>query len=183
MEPRVIVEGPDGSGKTRLLDHLVKDTGLTRRERACTSEDGPIDNIKGYVEDYLRDHTGGIWDRHPLISEPIYGPIIRGYMSGGFDNPAWLSPMLAQFYAYEPIIIYCLPAWYEVHNNILKNHDARTPHMAGVVEKGLAIYNLYQAQASRDAIRPGVFIYDYGYPVNYREIKNLILDRKALGNV
>ena len=76
----IIVEGPDGAGKTTLIQNLRKST---KRHFLTLSRNGPPRK----PEDLLATipwiascpkEVDLVCDRHPLISEPIYGPHVRG---------------------------------------------------------------------------------------------------------
>ena len=48
----IVLEGPDGAGKTTLRDKLSVGLGIDIGPRACTSTGGPIDNLYRWsVED------------------------------------------------------------------------------------------------------------------------------------
>jgi hypothetical protein len=176
--PKVIVEGMDGTGKTNLVQHINRNTLLPLRPRACTSDGGPIDTLMEWVENYLKDDMGGIYDRHPLISEFIYGPAIRGYAHKAFtDDAVKLSRLFGEFYFQKPIIIYCDPGWFATYQNLLKNHNAAdSDHLKGVVKNAALLYDLYVAQRARDYHKPNVYHWDYQAPTNYGVILNAILE-------
>lgn len=171
MSVRVVVEGPDGGGKSNLVERLVEATGLPILQRASDSEKGPIANIGEYIEnDLMFNHdVRGIYDRHPLISELIYGPTCRGWMKwadvASETDREWLTEMLALFYSYQPVLIYCLPPWYRVFDHVMASVQ-----MEGVRENCQEIYELYVAQACRDLWRPNVWVWNYMAPRNYNAI-------------
>jgi len=150
---------------------LVEETGLPVLPRASDSKRGPIDDIGRYIEnDLIHTHdVKGIYDRHPLISELIYGPTCRGWMKWwGIVKDTdiqWLTEMLALFYSYQPIIIYCIPPWYRVFDHIMASVQ-----MEGVRENAQPIYELYVAQAARDLWRPNVWVWNYMAPGNFDAI-------------
>lgn len=139
----IIVEGPDGAGKTSLITRLRDDLGVETRPRHCTSEDGPLDGLLQWVEDDLKTHVHeGIYDRHPLISELVYGPIIRGEALLG-DDVDRLVNVLLKFKHYDPLIIMCLPPRAQVRVNVAQNHQADTAHQQGVLKYTDGLWSMY----------------------------------------
>lgn len=168
----VIVEGPDGGGKTTLVDRLSRALGVEVHERACTSSDGPVPELCRWVERDLSGPSGGLYDRHPLISETIYGPIIRGHMVEDFGSRRWLRDAMVQFRRKDPFIIFCLPAWETVSSNILKTHEPTTSHLRGVLMHGQALYESY---VLRWSLEPDAWLWDYTAPDSDRDLASLTL--------
>lgn len=147
----LIVEGPDGAGKTTLVTHLCDELGVEVRVRSSTSEHGPVDDLWEWVKaDMASDPHWGIYDRHPLISETIYGPILRGEVRLGGEDPNELVEMWHQFHALKPYIIYCLPQLATVRVNVAANHDGDTTHTRGVLRYTDHIYAAYYYRMTRD---------------------------------
>ena len=146
----IIVEGPDGAGKTSLIDRLRLDLDFEVQPRPCTSEEG-VDpsTLASWVEQDLKTSSSGFYDRYPLISEPIYGPLIRGYMADKFDRVDWMSLQLSKLYLQTPFIIFCLPPLAEVLRNVDRTHGTETPHLRGVHEHAPAIWAGYQFRAAQ----------------------------------
>lgn len=173
---RIIVEGPDGSGKTSMISRLRSwNPNALMASRACTSENGPIAALKQWIDDDVEneDWEEGeivIYDRHPLISEPIYGPLIRGYIDPGLTDRTWLGSAYQAWIAHNPIIIYCLPPYPIVYENILKTHQGSTKHLQGVVQHAMAIYDSYTVLACKQAGRPLTMVWDYTQPENLHDI-------------
>lgn len=163
---RIIVEGPDGAGKTHLVNKLVSRYGLPIGRRSASSEDGPVVPLGEYTHQDLCDHTTRINDRHCLISEPIYAAALGRSMDEAFNNVRWLAGALQQFYSGQPVIIYCLPPWECVIANVTGSHGG-TDHMNMVVQHTDRIYQMYIVQAARDLARPRVFLHDYTKPDSY----------------
>lgn len=140
----IILEGPDGSGKTNLSRHLHERLGLEINPRMVTSEGGPNEaTLYRQMHDDLltwdKSVEPRIYDRHPLISEFIYGPIVRGRMSVGFGHPSMMH--LRKRVAYQSLVILALPPLWIVRKNVL-NEDV--PQMPGVVDQITAIYHRYE---------------------------------------
>jgi len=98
-----------------------------------------------------------IFDRHRLISEPIYGSIMRSNFEPGFGDLTWLHMAYANFYNHcKPLIIYCLPSYDVVRANLKEDEDNRT-----VFPKIRRIYSLYVSAAARDLSLGRAIWYDY----------------------
>jgi hypothetical protein len=141
----IIVEGCDGTGKTRLIDVLSDRLDLQVHPRASHSTEGPVKDLTGWVERELyRPKNPGIYDRHPIISETIYGPIVRNMLPGKFCTPAWVQ-RIRHTLAKDHMVVWCIPPWPRVVDNIMATHDN---HMAGVVDNLLPLYQAYKVMAN-----------------------------------
>lgn len=142
----LIVEGPDGSGKSTLVRALSAEFKLDIEPRACTSEGGPVENLADWVDQDLRSRVmsadpPSLHDRYPLISEMIYGPAIRGSLAEGFDDPT-RYPLWLMRLSRIAVVIWCMPSYQAVSKNLAKD-DAK--HMPGVIENSHRIYGGYLA--------------------------------------
>lgn len=139
----LVLEGPDGGGKTTLLNKLErKYPYIPQAPRFSTSVDGPVDNLGLRVmQDMLSWDSRDlhVYDRHPFISELIYGPIVRGEVKGGIDGQEFMG-MRSKFMR-QSLVILCLPQFDTVVKNIRDNSDDQ---MSGVVFNIKAIYDKYQ---------------------------------------
>lgn len=75
---QIIIEGPDGSGKSTLIRALKEKTDWTVIEGGGP-EKYPFE-VKERLERYLKAALDTpsypkIYDRHPAVSHPIYGPL------------------------------------------------------------------------------------------------------------
>lgn len=142
----LVVEGPDGAGKTTLITKLQAELGWEVSARVVSQQAEPMVDLQAWVDENLsKGFHHAIFDRHRLISEPIYGPIIRGTNAPGFDEIEWLAPRLFTFFRHvRPIIIYCLPPFKVVKRNVESDLHNRTiaPHIE-------AIYGAYCERVSR----------------------------------
>lgn len=141
----IIVEGMDGSGKDTLIRDLVATyPGHTLHDRASTSLGGPVANLGEWVaKDAVRMIETGPWiyNRHPLISEPIYGRVRPNKPTiDPFNNPAWLSAY-RRIVGRESILVICQPPFHVVRATL----EAQGPeaHMPGVYENALELYSKY----------------------------------------
>lgn len=150
----IVVEGPDGAGKTTLISRLSDELSLEVAPRVVSKDAEAMVDLKSWTEQNVR---GGfqprIFDRHRLISEPIYGPVLRDAPEPGFDDPHWFQSMMTEFYLADPIVIYCLPPWQVVWNNIIKGDDNKIFH--GSPRKAYLIWASYYNKAVTEiALRP-----------------------------
>lgn len=155
----LVVEGPDGGGKTTLIKLLSEELGLPVAPRVVSQGTEAMVDLKDWVDNNLEEgFQPVIFDRYRLISEPIYGPILRDQAQPGFDDITWLGPRIKRFYDLDPIIIYCLPSYDLVEDNVISD-----PNNAAVKFDIAAIYSAYVAKAAMDlAIAPGtVKVWDY----------------------
>lgn len=142
----IIVEGPDGAGKTNLIRRLEKSLGLKPEPRVVSKDTEMMGDLMAWVEaDLASWPRPALYDRHRLISEPIYGPVLRQNMQPGFDDQHWLQEMMLRFNAARPLVIYCLPPLAVVMANVRSGTDNVV--VADQIEK---IYWLYFMAAARD---------------------------------
>ena len=145
----VIVEGCDGSGKSTMVELLLNKRGGERAPKASTSLGGPIDNLAMWVmqqeeEIQLRsaDQPRLVYDRHPMISELIYGPIVRGRLaSWEFDDSGWVATRNL-FIKQHFLVIWCLAPVQRMIANTSDERDA-----PGVTANIIPLANAYQQRA------------------------------------
>jgi hypothetical protein len=103
----IIVEGPDGAGKSTLCQFLS-----TRLGRLVIGGEGPSRHIGDFdlrISRLLRCQEV-IFDRHPAVSGPLYNK----FREGPQDWPSVES--LRDFYSSSPIFLYCHPTEATQHN-------------------------------------------------------------------
>ncbi len=154
----IIVEGPDGAGKTTLIQHLAEKFSLPVAPRVVSKDTEAMTDIRTWVNNNLAEGPQAtIFDRHRLISEPIYGALLRPEVRDDFRMPWKLIDYYRKFYnECEPLLIYCLPPYGVVEANV--SHD---PDNARVREHIKTIYDLYTMRASVDIIHGWGVIHDY----------------------
>jgi len=95
----VIVEGIDGAGKTMLAKAISRDLSIPFMDRDKLGRGVPKDfaEIVDRAEAYLQE-DGVVFDRHTLVSQPIYG-VLR-------NDPLLPTALLDAFYRQKNVIIY-----------------------------------------------------------------------------
>lgn len=138
MSSNIILEGPDNSGKSTLAEYLSQHLQLP-----IQGSEGPP-KYAGEIHDRLARYAklrNYIFDRHPVVSQAIYGAFREGS-----DKPT--EDETHEFYGSRPLIIYCRAKTLDGH--VLKDHD--TPdHMKMVEANNQAIIGLYDAWAAEHA--------------------------------
>lgn len=135
----IVLEGPDGGGKTTLASHLVRELNLTR-----IPSEGPARG-PGEIDERIRRYhqLDGrlLFDRHPCVSQLAYRVV--------HDQPPPDAKLIEQFYAMKPVFIYCRPP-----NK--SNHQASgewdTPEYLASIDKNFgALLEWYDLWAVRHA--------------------------------
>ena len=121
----LIVEGPDGAGKTTLIAQLEADWGLTREPRAVSKDAKSLVPIDDYIETELEKGFGfRLYDRFALISSPQYMALPNRTFAGRMTDVDWLSQMHHKFKKIDPVVILCLPPLQTVlRNTQVDTHD------------------------------------------------------------
>lgn len=190
----IIVEGPDGAGKTTLCKKLSEDFVLPvmdwEQEWGLTRDEMKKDPTLRYYRSLQIEfgaapyHSAGLG--HPFIhdrfyfSSLVYGPLMEGSNQMSDEDRKTIARVLIALAC--PVIL-CLPPKEEV----VKNVRGEGHQMEGVAEIIEDVYDLYSKVMSTDAF-PFCMYYDYtgtmpgsGYH-NYDGIKSrvkLYLDRRA----
>lgn len=149
----IIIEGMDNTGKTTLLQELHQ-----ALEIPWVKSPGP-EHLSGLSKDeWFRwveasispDQCCYLFDRHPLISEPIYGKILRGF--DVFEGTYFKEG----FKLANPLIIYCRPPRERIF------HFGNRKQMESVIEFKevlLATYDEFINQLRQDNF--DIVIYNY----------------------
>lgn len=99
----IILEGPDGSGKSYLADHILSYLRFQGyRDWRILHSGGPaksLEEVNARAGQYL-DAVRVVFDRHPCVSNPIYSSLFHGI---GGPDPA----VLDKFYAQWNVLVYC----------------------------------------------------------------------------
>jgi len=168
--PLIVVEGVDGAGKTTLIQNFRQ-----QAKQLCWlfARSGPP---RGSVDLYMTIQILArgsqyeiplIADRHPLISEPIYGPITRGksYIEEAYSRDRALDAIANT----ASRIIYCKPDL-----EVAQKASRRERQMDGVHEHYWALYQAYD-QSMESLRRLGVKVVDYDWTSPPADLNQLFL--------
>lgn len=179
----IVVEGPDGAGKTTLIQMLRQKTGLDVAPRVVSKQAEAMTDLKKWTEDNVaKGWQPLIFDRHRLISEPIYGPTLRPKLEPGFDDVGWFYNQLYKFYAVQPVLIYCLPPLQQVWENVQHDPDNKVVASQDTIT---SIWGAYFNKAVTDLTAGRAFLYDYTFD-NARVIEEFLINyinRKSQAHV
>ena len=154
----IIVEGPDGAGKTTLVREICDTFPEVRVGKRGTDNRDFLwkvtvpDTMKALSQYALSQGQVTIWDRL-FYSEMIYAPLGMPPRDVMF-NPSQQSHVMRLINGADFPVILCLPPWELVEENIHKEHQ-----MPGVVEHAHDIYRAYKALIQRFPDRTA--LYDY----------------------
>lgn len=142
MKP-IIIEGPDGAGKTLTLNDIISTyTDYNPAPRVCTSIGGPL--IGDELIDYLREYgcvEGMVYDRHPCISGLVYDAVFAREAQSSVASE--LQKMFRVILD-RATVIYCRPPMEEIVNAV-----HASPQMAGVAR------NIYRIVDTYDSLMQG----------------------------
>lgn len=146
----LIVEGPDGAGKTNLVNRLLTMfDDLELMPKAVSSEAKSLVPIDDYIEAELDKGFGlRLYDRFALISAPQYITLPNRTFRGRMTDGPWLASMYNKFWKLDPVIIFCMPPLEEVLKNVM-NEDTDNSVVADR-ERIETIYYLYLAFISQN---------------------------------
>ena len=159
----IILEGPDGGGKTSLAQQLSKRLELPIADRVVSKETEALTDLRVWTDKNLRQgFQRVIFDRHRLISDPIYRAVFGNHNAKLYD-PRWLAGAMKQFANIDPIIIFCMPPLEVVALNLADDPDNTV--VAGDIEKIYYSYAASWCQFSAWALEfSSLHWYDYSNP-------------------
>jgi hypothetical protein len=162
----IILEGPDGGGKTTLAKAICEELGLDYRrpsEQLLSSESGPSSELPQWWVEQWRGSRGykarGVYDRCFWISEPIYqmAQIKRDLLVPELN--LWRG--IHDLWGEGPLIVFCMPSMDVQYSNVIQDGRASLKgleykHLEKVNFMYWAFYAMWQNMAFEDVIH-----YDY----------------------
>jgi GTPase SAR1 family protein len=131
----IILEGPDGGGKTTLAHRLVEELNLEYRrppENLLSSITGPAEGLVDWWREQLRaplkQRMQGVYDRCFWISEPIYSSMSGREPMCSTDH-LWRGIM--DLWAEGPMMVFCMT---DVEGMIENVYAGGRPRLANLVQ-------------------------------------------------
>ena len=158
----VIVEGCDASGKSSLIEQLRLESNRYFWVLRGSGPPKTYDEIDEAISWITRSaHSGPqiICDRHPLISEPIYGMTLRGrnLLEGHYSE----ADIRAHLLDSVDRIIYCRPPLEEICKKV--GHQAQLKGVIDNLERLVKVYD-QSMQFLKEEFGMHVLTYDYTQP-------------------
>lgn len=163
----IVVEGVDASGKSTLLENIrsiPKKYFLLIRHSCRPLVPRDILDFLVFIEEERRENP--LWkvvDRHPLVSEPIYGPLLRNE-----DLSLKLftkDQSLRRLERTVERIIYCRPPLELIQKNL-----GNRPQLAGIDSNIGKLLDLYDARMDELRKHVDVVPYDYTKPIDFKKL-------------
>lgn len=120
----IIVEGPDGAGKTTLVDEICQTFSLERGERG-TSDRSKLyevvvpDTYRAITDAVKASEPARVWDRI-YYSELVYYPITTGKSQFSSGQRRLIERLIADL---EIPVILCIPPLQECMDNVANDTD------------------------------------------------------------
>lgn len=166
----IVLEGPDNAGKSTLGKQLSERFGgeVYHSSDPKMSYEQLRDKMRAIIGDPRRD---AIYDRVPLISEGIYGSVLRGVNRFNNHEGAGLWQLFA---AAKPLIIYCRPTDETISVGLEFKPGETEDHIAAVRQKHLVIAHAYDQLMESLAYQTGgdfnVYVYNWTLPRAYDKV-------------
>ena len=147
----IVVEGADAAGKSTLIN-VLKASLVGWKVQASEGPPKYDGEMEKRVQYYLLQSRRTIYDRHPCVSQPIYGKM-RSHLD---PIP---EPLIKHFYSLNPLFIYC-------DGQGMKNHTVNPEtdskrHLEAVNNN----YNALLMDYREWAVRHAVIMYRIGDPM------------------
>lgn len=182
----IILEGPDGAGKSTLAAQIERDWGITREPRVVSAgAETQVDDLARWTWDQLEMGFGfRLYDRFSLISSPQYTMLENRTMAGPLMDYHFLRDCHARLRQIDPVIIWCLPPLEVVKENLAREDDSGR----SLIDHIETLYLTYTSTAAMMGVRDpdrmkgqyitSQMVWDYTKP-NTLHLANLLRWAKA----
>lgn len=127
----IVIEGPDGCGKTTLAQHLSKALNLPYFHSGGRQN---IDTLRTLANKIDENPDGLIVDRFPLISESVYSTVLEREVTITEDD--------CEIIMRDPyIVVFCITSDQEISKEFKSHKDDQ--FRAKIEENKTRIYNQY----------------------------------------
>ena len=167
----IVLEGPDGNGKSTLIQQLYEDFGIPKYSSGGPKSKERMIEVLKELTDMAYSSTRYLVDRVPYISEPIYSKAFG-------RKPVMLKKILESYYRLPQKIIFChIGDQKQALANMSREHKSHKPleHLLGVEKNHSKITDLYE-NLMDDLEHKGsnIFEYDWTNPTHYPQLKEWI---------
>lgn len=171
----IIVEGPDGSGKTILIKDVVKRLQLwvgtlsVKEPVKIVHSPGPLEEglFEWAANALLLVKEPVVFDRFPYFSDIVYGPTLRKRTLMTATGYQQLKTRLQELH---PLVVYCRPPM-----STITEASKVWKQMNGVSENLKKIVNNYDHQLLYWMSDFRVFHYDFTQPEN-KKLLMIVID-------
>lgn len=171
-----IVEGPDGAGKTTLVNRLEEELGFERQARVVSNEAKAQVPLGRWTEEHIRQGFGPrLYDRFSLISAPMYMYLPNPTFHGEYCDRIWLTEMWRLFWQVDAAVVVCLPPLEKVEANV--HNDPTNLVVQNYIDEIYWSYHNWYCQ-QRSLYNTSVMLWDYTQP-NEKNLQGLVSWAKA----
>jgi GTPase SAR1 family protein len=146
----IVVEGPDGAGKTTLAKRICEETNREYRrppQEVLSSTTGPTPELLDWWHEQLFAPQAvlkeGVFDRCMMISEPIYMAVTR---PRPLIQPHQMIGLNRKFVDLAPLIIFCFPGWGEIKKNLQDEDRAQLKGARSLGDHAKILWLYYMAR-------------------------------------
>lgn len=150
----VVIEGIDNAGKSTLCRMIssILPTFQVQVSEGPPKYEGEMDKR---VEKYLAYPNNVIYDRHPCVSQPIYG-LMRTHKDDISEE------LIQAFYEMKPIFVYCDPLGRGMSGHVEKTGVDIPEHIDSINDNYNKLLGLYRLWA----IKHACIMYRIGDPMS-----------------
>jgi hypothetical protein len=124
----------------------------------------------------MHKQPNSIYDRHPIISEPIYAPLVRKVQPAGMLHDAeFLHGLRAVASAYALLVV-CFPPYSFVRRNVFDDGPGASAQMLGVQDNLRELYNAYRYVGT---VWPAPVMWWNGWQSSPYDFNRLVSDIRA----
>lgn len=151
----IVIEGPDGAGKTILARTLASHYGFNIKnwgvERQQLKNEDPIARAHKAIRDALDPERPMFIHDRLYISELVYGAILRDEVNGSAEDHRLIRGLLQ---ALSPPVVVCLPPI----DTVIKNVEGEVGEVKGAIG---SLYSVYRDESHRLFAGLSPSFYDY----------------------